>query len=128
MEELEGRTPDSGDGWRNAHPNSYATVDGMEREPPTRLISWVKSHAPGSTHVAHEAACIPPQELRTKHRFHMAFGIILKYYSQGLKPLGSTLSLSFQPSSPQSLTQVLWKLSPPSLIHRGRSTRRDVLY
>jgi hypothetical protein len=67
---------------------SYTTVDGMEREPPTWFISWVKSHAPGSTHVTHEVACIPPQELRTKHRFHMAFGIILNYYSQGLKPLG----------------------------------------
>ena len=42
----------------------------------------------------------------------MAFGIILKYYSQGLKPLGSTLSLSFQPSSPQSLTQVFGSLVP----------------
>ena len=56
----------------------------------------------------------------------MAFGIILKYYSQGLKPLGSTLSLSFQPSSPQSLTQALWKLSPPSLIHHGQSTHSGV--
>jgi hypothetical protein len=46
----------------------------------------------------------PSKELRIKHIFHMDFGIILKYYSQGLKPLGSTLSLSFQPSSPQSLT------------------------
>jgi hypothetical protein len=63
----------------------------MGSKPPTELISWVKSYAPGSTHVTHEAACIPsacvpPQELRTKHRFHMVFGIILKYFSQGLKP------------------------------------------
>jgi hypothetical protein len=54
------------------------SLERMGSEPPTRLISWVKSHAPGSTHVTHEAACIPsacvpPQELRTKHRFHMDF-------------------------------------------------------
>jgi hypothetical protein len=91
------------------HPQRMQQSTKMESEPPTRLISWVKLHVPGSTHVTHEAAClpsacVPSQELRTKHIFHMAFGIILKYYSQGLKPLGSTLSLSFQPSSPQSLT------------------------
>jgi hypothetical protein len=129
MEELEGRTPDSGDGWRNAHPTpTQHSTEKKWKEATTRLISWVKSHAPGSTHVAHEAACVPPQELGTKHIFPMAFGIILKYYAQGLKLLGSTLSLFFQPSNPQFLTQVLWKLSPPSLIHRGRSTHRDVSY
>jgi hypothetical protein len=48
----------------------------------------------------------PFQELRIKTiHFTWLFGIILKkYYSQRLKPLGSTLSLSSQPSSPQSLT------------------------
>jgi hypothetical protein len=59
--------------------------------------------SPMMLHALHQA-CVPLQELRTKQIFHMAFGIILKYYSQGLKPLGSTLSLSFPPSSPQSLT------------------------
>jgi hypothetical protein len=49
-----------------------------------------------------------PMMLHALHQheqiFHMAFGIILKHYSQGLKPIGSTLSLSSQPSIPQSLT------------------------
>jgi hypothetical protein len=41
-----------------------------------------------------------PKNLGQNIDFTWIFGIILKYYSQGLKPLGSTLSLSFQPSSP----------------------------
>jgi hypothetical protein len=54
------------------------SLERMGSEPPTRLISWVKSHAPRLTHVTHEVACVPsacihPQELRTKHTFHMDF-------------------------------------------------------
>jgi hypothetical protein len=56
---------------------------------------------PGLTLVTHATACIPsacvpsiqklfflPKEVRIKHIIHMSFGIILKYYSQGPKPLG----------------------------------------
>jgi hypothetical protein len=121
MEELEGQTPNSSDGWRNAHPTPMQQSTEWKENPQHGSFSGLNLMHLGR-HV------VPPEELRTKHRFHMAFGIILKYYSQGLKPLGSTLSLSFQPSNPQSLTQVFWKFSPPSLIHRGRSTHRDVLY
>ena len=55
----------------------------------------------------------------------MSFGIILKYYSKGLKPLGSTLSPFSHLPAPNPLP-TLWKLSPPSLIHRGRSARGGV--
>jgi hypothetical protein len=58
--------------------------------------------------------------LRLKHIMHISFGIILKYYSQGLSLLGSTLSPFFPPPAPNSLP-TLWMLGPPSLIHRGRS-------
>jgi hypothetical protein len=95
-------------------------------------------HAPGLTLVTHATACIPsacvpsiqklfvlPKELRIKHIIHMSFGIILKYYSQGPKPLGSTLSPFSHLPAPNPLP-TLWKLSPPSLIHRGRSARGGV--
>jgi hypothetical protein len=55
----------------------------------------------------------------------MSFGIILKYNSQGLKPLGSTLSASSHLPATNPLP-TLWKLSPPSLIYRGRSARSGV--
>jgi hypothetical protein len=95
-------------------------------------------HAPGLTLVTHATACIPsacipsiwkllvlPKELRIKHIIHMSLGIILKYYSQGLKPLGSTLSPFSHLLAPNPLP-TLWKLSPPSLIHRGQSARSSV--
>jgi hypothetical protein len=96
-------------------------------------------HGLGLTLVTHETACIPSacipsiwkflsfqkKELRIKHNIHMSFGIILKYYSQGLKPLGSTLSPSSHLPAPNPLP-TLWKLSPPSLIHRGQSARDGV--
>jgi hypothetical protein len=95
-------------------------------------------HAPRLTLVTHETACIPSacvpsirklfvlsKELRIKHIIHMFFGIILKYYSQGPKPLGSTLSPFSHLPAPNPFP-TLWKLSPPSLIHRGRSARVGV--
>jgi hypothetical protein len=56
---------------------------------------------------------------------HMSlFKIILKYYFPSLSPLGLAPRLITQPPShlpaPSSLP-TLWMLSPPSLIHRGRS-------
>jgi hypothetical protein len=103
------------------------------REPPTRLIAAFIAWS-GLTLVTHATACVPAtcvpppfgnhmsfqKGLRLKHIMHFSFGIILKYYSQGLSPLGSTLSPFFPPPAPNSLP-ILWTLSPPSLIHRGRS-------
>jgi hypothetical protein len=103
------------------------------REPPTRLIAAfycmvrVDTCRPcdcmrsGNVRASHhlEITC-PSKGLRLKHIMHFSFGIILKYYSQGLSPLGSTLSPFFPPPAPNSLP-TLWMLSPPSLIHRGRS-------
>jgi hypothetical protein len=56
---------------------------------------------------------------------HMFFGIIIKYYSQGLSPLGLTLSLFSHLPALNPLPS-LWKLSPPSLIHRGQSAPGSV--
>jgi hypothetical protein len=58
-----------------------------------------------------------PKELRIIHIIHMSFGIILNYYSQGLIPLGLTLSPFSHLPAPNPLPS-LWMLSPPSLIHR----------
>ena len=77
-------------------------------EPPSRLISALYLHGPGLTFFTHATACVPsiwklfvlPKELRIRHIIHMSFGIILNYYSQGLSPLGLTLSPLFPPSSP----------------------------
>jgi hypothetical protein len=103
------------------------------REPPTRLITafiaWSRlTLSPMRLHVFRQRACLPPsgnhmsfqKGLRLKHIMHFSFGIILKYYFQGLSPLGSILSPFFPPPAPNSLP-ILWTLSPPSLIHRGRS-------
>jgi hypothetical protein len=42
----------------------------------------------------------PSKELRIKHHIYMDFGIILKYYSQGLKPLGLAPRLNIYPLFP----------------------------
>jgi hypothetical protein len=81
-------------------------------------------HVHGLKFVTHATACIPstcfpsiwklfvlPKELRIKHIIHMSFGIILKYYSQGPKPLSSTLSPFSHLPDPNPLP-TLWKLSP----------------
>jgi hypothetical protein len=102
----------------------------MEEEPPSWLISSLYLHGPGLTFVTHATACVPsacvpsiwkllvlPKELRIRHIIHMSFGIILNYYSQGLSPLGLTLSPFSHLPAPNPLPS-LWMLSPPSLIHR----------
>jgi hypothetical protein len=101
----------------------------MEDGPPSRFNSWVKLHVPGPTHVAHEVACTPSsmrslfQKLRIKLYLLHSYGIIINYYSQGLKPL--SLAPLSNLSAPFSLP-TMWKLSPPSLFLRGRSARSDV--
>ena len=93
---------------------------------------------PGSTHVTHEdactpSACVPLQELRTTLKIvHLSFKeiIIINYYpflevSPLDYPLGPTLGISFHFSSPIPLL-TMWNLSPPSLIHCGRSARGSV--
>ena len=66
---------------------------------------------------------LPFLGLRIKICHLHSFGIITKYYSQGIKPLRlcplSNLSSSFP-------LPTLWKLSPISLFLRYRSVRRDV--
>jgi hypothetical protein len=72
-------------------------------------------HGLGLILFTHETTCLPlacvpltiwkshviPKELRIKkHIIHMSFGIILKYYSQGLKPLGLSPLPTFQPLIP----------------------------
>jgi hypothetical protein len=61
--------------------------------------------------------------LRIKTCLSHSFGIIINYYSQGLKPL--ILSPLSNLSSPFPLP-TLWKLSPRSLFLRGRSACNDV--
>jgi hypothetical protein len=108
------------------------------REPPTQLIAtfiaWSGlTLSPMHLHAFWQRACLPPfgnhmsfqKGLRLKHIMHFSFGIILKYYSQGLSPLGSTLSPFSHLHPPNSLS-ILWMLSPPSLIHRGRSAHGGV--
>jgi hypothetical protein len=118
---------------------SQTTDDRMEDEPPSRPNSWVKLHVPGPTHVTHEAACTPSSMhtllhtlelhalplpgLRIKTYLSHHFGIIINYYSQGLKPL--SLAPLSNLSAPFPLP-TLWKLSPPSLFLHGRSARNDV--
>jgi hypothetical protein len=72
----------------------------MEEEPPNTARLSLLLHAPGLTLVTHATACVPsacvpptiwkshvlPKGLRLKHIMHISFGIILKYYSQGLSP------------------------------------------
>jgi hypothetical protein len=85
------------------------------REPPTWLIAafiaWSRlTLSTMRLHAFQQRACLPPfrnhmsfqKGLRLKHIMHFSFGIILKYYFQGLSPLGSTLSpfLTFQPLIP----------------------------
>jgi hypothetical protein len=110
----------------------------MEEEPLSRLTlailfacTWVDTCQPRTACIP--SSCIPsiqklfvlPKELRIKHIIHMSFGIILKYYFQGPKPLGSTLSPSSHLPAPNTLP-TLWNLIPPSLIHHGQSARGDV--
>jgi hypothetical protein len=118
---------------------SQTTNDIMEDEPQSRPNSWVKFHVSGPTHVSHEDACttssmhtllymlelhaLPLSGLRIKTYLSHHFGIIINYYSQGLKPL-SLVPLS-NLSAPFPLP-TLWKLSPPSLFLRGWSARSDV--
>jgi hypothetical protein len=97
--------------------NTVQTTDErMEDEPPSRLNSWVKLHVPGPTHVAHEAACTPSSMcsllhtlelhalplpgLRIKIYLSHHFGIIINYYSQGLKPSSLAPLPTFQPPFP----------------------------
>jgi hypothetical protein len=70
-----------------------------------------------------ELHALPLPELRIKTCLSHSFGIIINYYSQGLKPL--SLAPLSNLSSPFPLP-TLWKLSPPSLFLRGRSARNDV--
>jgi hypothetical protein len=79
--------------------------------------------SPMKLHALHQAACSPFQELRIKTYLSHHFGIIINYYSQGLKPL--SLAPLSNLSAPFPLP-TLWKLSPPSLFLRGRSARNDV--
>jgi len=109
------------------------------RRNPQHSSSWPFISWPWLTLVTHATArvpttCVPStiwkymsyqQGLRLQHIMHFSFGIILKYYSQGLSPLGSTLSPFFPPPSPNSLP-IMWTLSPPSLIHHGRSAPAGV--
>jgi hypothetical protein len=107
------------------------TVDArkMENEPPSWLNSWVKLHVPRPTHVSHEASCTPSSmrslfhELRIKVYHSHHFGIIINYYSQGLKPL---ILAPFSNLSAPFPLPTLWKLSPPSLFLHGWSARSDV--
>jgi hypothetical protein len=98
-------------------------------EPPTCLTSTTL------TTCAHVDTCLlgaghvfllhtlPLPGLRIKTCLLHSFGIIINYYSQGLKPL--SLSPLSNLSTPFPLP-TLWKLSPPSLFLRGRSARNDV--
>jgi hypothetical protein len=61
--------------------------------------------------------------LRIKTCLSQSFGIIINYYSQGLKPL--ILAPLSNLSAPFPLP-TLWKLIPPSLFLRGRSACSDV--
>jgi hypothetical protein len=65
---------------------------------------------------------LPRPGLRIKTCLSHNFGIIINYYSQGLKP--PSLAPLSNLSAPYSLP-TLWKLSPPSLFLHGRSARND---
>jgi hypothetical protein len=105
----------------------------MENEPPTQLTSIFNCMHPGR-HLSSWSCMLPffhtscmhclSQELRIKNTcLSHSFGIIINYYSQGLKPL--RLAPLSNLSTPFPLP-TLWKLSPPSLFLRGQSVRNDV--
>jgi hypothetical protein len=108
----------------------------MEEEPFSRLIlavlfacarvdtchPWNCMH---STSTHHPCTSSPCQELRIKHKMHLSFWNNIKILFPRLKPLGSTLSPFSHLPAPNSLPS-LWMLSPPSLIHRGRSAHGGV--
>jgi hypothetical protein len=101
----------------------------MTSEPPTQLTSSTLTACAQVDTCLPGAACIsllhtlPLPGLRIKTCLLHSFGIIINYYSQGLKPL--SLAPLSNLSTPFPLP-TLWKLSPPSLFLRGRSARNDV--
>jgi hypothetical protein len=115
--------------------NMVQTADKrMEDEPPTQMMLQPLTACTQVDTCLPRAACIPffhmlelhalpLPGLRIKTCLSHSFGIIINYYSQGLKPL--RLAPLSNLSSPFPLP-TLWKLSPPSLFLRGRSARNDV--
>jgi hypothetical protein len=107
----------SGGGWKNDQrtPNTADASSFNCMRPGRHLSSWSCMHSLLHT--------LPLPGLRIKTCLSHNFGIIINYYSQGLKPL--SLAPLSNLSSPFPLP-TLWKLSPPSLFLRGRSARNDV--
>jgi hypothetical protein len=104
-------------------------ADAQHDEPPTQLTLQLLTACAQVDTCLPGAACIPfctrclSSGLRIKTCLSHSFGIIINYYSQGLKPL--SLAPLSNLSAPFPLP-TLWKLSPPSLFLRGRSARNDV--
>jgi hypothetical protein len=63
-----------------------------------------------------EVACPSKRTWDKTYISHGLFGIIIKYYSQGLKPLGSTLS----PSSPKISLQIARSFPKFQAINYGK--------
>jgi hypothetical protein len=115
--------------------NTVLTANGrMEDEPPTQSMLQLFNRMHPGRHLSSwscmrsllhtlELHVLPLPGLRIKTCLSHSFEIIIKYYSQGLKPL--RLAPLFNLSSPFPLP-TLWKLSPPSLFLHGRSAHNDV--
>jgi hypothetical protein len=114
----------------------------MEDEPPSWLNSWIKLLFGGLTHVTHEATCTPSSmcslfhtlelhvlplpELRIKVYLSHHFGIIINYYSQGLKPSSLAPLPTFQPPFPYPFCGIL--VPHHSFFMVGRHTSMFIYY
>jgi hypothetical protein len=105
----------------------------MVEEPPTWLISdnlfvcaWVDTcHPCNCVHSIPLEVTFPSKRTKGKAYYSHSFWNNIKILSPRLNPLGSTLSPSSHLPTPNPLP-TLWNLSPPSLIHRGRSAHGGV--